>query len=131
MLRLVALISAVYDISVGLTLFFLRPFLLVWFGVPVPQPPIHADLNAVFVTVVGLGYLLPLWDPDRYRALLWLFGPILKGAGALLFVADFMIRDSPASYLVFAACDGGLAVATLLVLLAWPATALPSSHRGT
>lgn len=130
MLRLIALISAIYDVSVGVTLFFFRDLLQSWFGVLAPQPPIHVDLNAIFVTVVGIGYLLPLRDPDRYRALLWLFGPVLKGAGAIAFVADFLIRDSPASYLLFAACDGGLAVATLLALLAWPATA-SSSHRGT
>ncbi len=135
MLRLIALISAVYDISVGVTLFFFRDVLQSWFGVYAPQPPIHVDLNAVFVTVVGIGYLGPLVHPERYRAYLWLFGVVLKGAGALAFVVDFLTRDSPSSYLLFAACDGGLAVATLLTLLSWPATtpvtAVTSSRPGT
>lgn len=126
MIRLVAFVSAIYDVSVGVTLFFLRGPMQAWFGVGAPVPPIHADLNALFVTTVGVGYLLPLRDPERYRAYLWLFGVALKGAGALAFIVDYLMRESPASYLLFAAGDGGLAVATLLALMA-----APSSRRGT
>jgi hypothetical protein len=135
LLRFIALISAVYDISAGVTLLFFRDVLTSWFGVQAAQPPIHADLNAIFVTVVGLGYVGPLIYPERYRAYLWVFGVGLKGAGAIAFVSDFLTRDSPASYLLFAACDGALAVATLLILWAWPVatplTAAPSSRPGT
>lgn len=136
MLRLIALISGVYDVTVGITLMFFREVLQSWFGVYPPQPAIHADLNAVFVAVIGIGYLGPLVYPERYRAYLWLFGVVLKAAGALAFVVNFVMRDSPASYLLFAACDGGLAVATLLVLLSWPAkprqtTVVPSTPHGT
>jgi hypothetical protein len=131
MLRLIALISAIYDITVGITLLFFRDVLQAWFGVYAPQPPIHVDLNAIFVTTVGIGYVGPLVHPERYRAYLWLFGVVLKSAGAIAFVIDFIARDSPASYLLFAACDGALAVATLLVLLSWPAKVAPSSHPGT
>lgn len=125
MVRVIALVCALYDIGVGVTLVFYRGLLQSWFGVLAPQPPIHADLNALFVTMVGIGFVLPLVDPVRYRPYLWLFGVVLKGAGALVFVADFLMRDSPASYLLFAACDGALAVATLLVLLSWPAQKPP------
>jgi hypothetical protein len=146
MLRFIALISAIYDISVGVTLFFFRGILQTWFGVAAPVPPIHVDLNAIFVTVVGIGFLLPLLDPDRYRAYLWLFGPLLKGAGAVAFVWDYLTRTSPASYLLFAASDGALAIVTLMVLMrtgrnrpthtrittpAPPATDSPSYPHGT
>ena len=77
-----------------------------------------ADLNALFVTTVGIGYLWPYRAPDRYRWYLWLMGPVLKGAGAATFVADHLLRGSPASFLLFAACDGILAVVTLYALLA-------------
>jgi hypothetical protein len=117
MLRIIALISAIYDISVGVTLVFFRDRLQTWLGVAAPGPPIHVDLNAIFVTVVGIGFVLPLLDPDRYRAYLWLFGTLLKGAGAAVFVWDYLARSSPASYLLFAVSDGTLAVVTLLVLL--------------
>ena len=49
MLRAVAAVSLVYDLGVGLTLFFFRELLQIWFGVPAAQPPIHVDLNAIFV----------------------------------------------------------------------------------
>ena len=94
-----------------------RGWLVEWFGVPAPQPPIHADLNAVFVTVVGVGYLLPYRDPERYRAYLWLMGPLLKGVGALAFVLDYLLRGSPRSFLLFAASDGALALVTLVALV--------------
>src|SRR5262245_32559422 len=94
-----------------------RAWLVEWFGVPPPQPPIHADLNAVFVTVVGIGYLLPYRDPERYRAYLWLMGPLLKGAGAIVFVLDYLLRGSPSSFLLFAVSDGALALVTLVALV--------------
>jgi hypothetical protein len=117
MLRAIALVSGIYDVAVGLSLTLGRPLLMSLFNLPAPVPPIHADLNALFVTTVGVGYLWPYRDPDRYRWYLWLMGPVLKGAGAATFVADYLLRGSPASFLMFAACDGILAVVTLYALL--------------
>ena len=37
---------------------------------------------------------------------MWIMGPLLKGAGALVFVLDYVYRGSPASFLLFAASDG-------------------------
>ena len=118
MLRAIALISGIYDVAVGVSLTLGRPLLMSIFQLPAPVPPIHADLNALFVTTVGIGYLWPYRDPDRYRWYLWLMGPVLKGAGAATFVADHLLRGSPASFLLFAACDGVLAIVTLYALLA-------------
>ena len=73
------------------------------FGVAPPVPVIHAKLNAIFLLTIGAGYLLPWRDPVRYRAYLWLMGPVLKGAGA-------------AAFLLFAASDGALALWTLAAL---------------
>ena len=116
-MRTIALISGIYDLSVGLTLFFFRDLLQVWFGVPAAVPPIHVDLNAVFVTAIGIGYWLPYRDPDRYRGYLWVMGPLLKGAGAAAFLLDYALRGSPASFLLFAASDGTLALVTLIGLV--------------
>lgn len=116
LLRAVAAISLVYDIGVGITLLFFRDLLQLWFGVPAAVPPIHVDLNAIFVTSVGVGYLLPFKDPVRYRAYLWIFGVALKSAGALAFVLDYLMRGSPASFLLFAVSDGTLATLTLVAL---------------
>ena len=121
-MRSIALISGIYDLSVGLTLFFFRGLLQTWFGVPAAVPPIHVDLNAVFVTAIGIGYYLPYRDPVRYRGYLWIMGPVLKGAGAAAFLLDYALRGSPASFLLFAASDGTLALVTLIGLMRGTAT---------
>ncbi len=115
-LRGVALVSLVYDGLLGLALLAGRGLLQGWLGVGAPDPPIHADLNGLFALAVAAGYLLPYRDPQRYRAYLWVMGPFLKGSGALLFTADRVLRGSPASFLLFAACDGTLALVTFWAL---------------
>lgn len=116
-LRAVSLASAVYDAMLGLGMLAGRNWLVEWFGVAAPVPPIHADLNGLFALAIAAGYLLPYRDPQRYRAYLWIMGPLLKGCGAALFVADHLLRGSPPSYLLFAAADGTLALVTLRALL--------------
>jgi len=95
-----------------------RPLLSQLFGVPLPQPPIFADLNGVFLLAVAAGYLIPYSDPDSTggRGYMWAMGPFLKGLGALTFILDYLLRHSPASFLLFAASDGTLAVVTLWAL---------------
>jgi hypothetical protein len=116
-LRTIAAVSGVYDLAVGVSLLAGRDLLARLFAVPLPLPPIHADLNGVFLIAVAAGYLLPYRDPAAYRGYLWVMGPLLKGAGALTFVLDFLFRASPPAFLIFAACDGALALATLWALL--------------
>jgi hypothetical protein len=48
---------------------------------------------------------------------MWVMGPFLKGAGAAAFILDYFYRGSPASFLLFAASDGTLALVTLFALL--------------
>ncbi|MGE0040755.1 MAG: hypothetical protein AB7V01_06180 [Vicinamibacterales bacterium] len=120
-MRLISIASGAYDLAVGVALLFFRPALQALFALPAPVPPIHADLNALFVITIGLGYWLPYRDPARYRAYLWLMGPLLKGAGAAAFVADHFFRGSPDAFLLFALGDGSLALVTLWALLRTPA----------
>lgn len=117
MLRTLALISGIYDILVGVSLSVGRPLFLSLFRLPEPVPPIHADLNALFVLAVGVGYWWPYRDPVQHRWYLWVMGPLLKGSGAAIFIGDHLLRGSPHSFLLFAACDGTLALATLWALL--------------
>lgn len=122
MIRLIAAVSAVYDGLVGVVMIVGRPLLSSLFDVPLPQPPIHADLNGVFLLSVALGYLIPYRYPDSPggRGYLWTMGPFLKGLGAVTFVLDFVFRHSPRSFLLFAVSDGTLALLTLWVLLSAP-----------
>ena len=111
--------SLVYDASVGVMMLVGRALLVSLFNVPPPAPPIHADLNGVFLLAVAAGYLIPYRESQSAggRAYMWVMGPLLKGAGALTFILDFVFRHSPASFLLFAASDGTLAAITLWALL--------------
>jgi hypothetical protein len=121
LLSRVAAISGLYDGVVGALLLFAPSWLAGAFGVPAASPRIFADLNALFLLAVGAGYYFPWREPDRYRGYLWVMGPWLKGAGAAAFVLDHVLRNSPRSFLLFAASDGTLAAITLYALLSTPA----------
>ena len=118
MLSAVAAISGLYDFVVGALLLFAPGPLASLFGVPPASPRIFSDLNGLFLLAVGAGYYLPWREPDRYRGYMWVMGPLLKGAGSVLFLIDYFSRGSPASFLLFAASDGTLALLTLYALLA-------------
>jgi len=115
--KTIAAISLVYDVSVGIALSLFRQQFQDLFSVAAAQPAIHVDLNALFVTCVGIGYILPYRDPVRYRGYMWIFGVLLKFGGAAAFAADYLLRGSPQSFLLFAASDGVLAALTLAALL--------------
>jgi hypothetical protein len=129
-LQIVAAVSAVYDALVGVAMLAGRPLLARIFAVPLPDPPIHADLNGIFLLSVAAGYLIPYREPDSRggRAYLWVMGPLLKGAGALAFLLDHYLRQSPRSFLLFAVSDGTLALLTLVALLG--AASPPNQHEG-
>jgi hypothetical protein len=117
--RVVAAVSGIYDAIVGVTMLAGRPLLSRLFAVALPQPPIHADLNGIFLLAVAAGYLIPYREPDSTggRAYLWTMGPLLKGVGALTFVIDYYVRHSPSAFLLFAVSDGTLALVTLWALV--------------
>ena len=117
MLKAVAALSGLYDTVVGALLLFASAWLASAFGVPPAQPPIFSDLNALFLIAIGFGYYLPWRDPERYRGYMWVMGVGLKTAGAAAFLLDYQYRSSPASFLLFAASDGTLALLTLYALV--------------
>ena len=117
MLSAVAAVSGLYDIVVGAFLLIAADRLATLFGVAPASPPIFSDLNALFLLAVGAGYYFPWRDPVRYRGYLWVMGPGLKGAGALLFIVHYLFGESPAAFLLFAASDGVLALWTLWALI--------------
>lgn len=135
LLRLVAAVSGAYDLLLGGALLFALDETVRLLGVPAPRFPINANLNGLFALAVGAGYFALLSDPERGRAYLWIMGPFLKGGGAVLFVLDFLLRDSPPVFLLFALGDGTLAAATVFALTrrrpprAEPGSATPD--RGT
>ena len=115
--RFVAALSAIYDCFVGLFLLLAANRMAGLFGVAPAQPPIFSDLNGLFLLFVGIGYYFPFRDPVGGRWYLWVMGPGLKGAGCAVFLADYFLRGSPKSFLLFAASDGVIAALTLAALL--------------
>ncbi len=113
---MIAGLSLVYDLAIGLALLAATDWFASLFGVTVPEPRLFVTLTGLFLVCVGLGYSQPMRDPAHHRAYLWIFGPLLKGAGAAVFVWYYILGDSPTSYLLFAATDGTLALATLVLL---------------
>ncbi len=116
-LSVVARISLCYDLAVGIVMLAATNVLASVFGVPPPVPILFAKLLGIFLICVGLGYIAPMRDPRAHRAYLWIFGPVLKGAGAIAFIADYLINGSPRAFLLFAASDATLAAVTLWGLL--------------
>lgn len=117
-LRVIAAVSGVYDALAGVVMLAGRPLFNRLFNLSPPSPPIHADLNGIFLLAVAAGYLIPYRDPESRsgRSYLWAMGPGLKGAGALAFALDSVFRGSPSSLLLFAADDGTLAALTFWAL---------------
>lgn len=116
MLSRIAAISGLYDFVVGALLLFAADWPAASFGVPA-TPRIFTDLIALFLMAIGVGYYFPWKEPERHRFYMWVMGPLLKGAGAAVFLLDYAFRGSPDSFLVFAASDGALAAVTLWGLL--------------
>jgi len=116
--RTIAAVSGVYDGLVGLILLVAADWFARTFGVEPAHPRIFSDLNALFLLAVDVGYYWPCRDPRGARWYLWLMGPGLKGAGAVTFLLAYAVRHSPATFLLFAASDGTLALLTLWALAA-------------
>ena len=116
-LRAIAAVSGLYDMTVGLFLLAAAERMAAIFGVAAPQPAIFGDLDGLFLLAVGAGYYWPYRDPVGARWYLWVMGVGLKAGGAAAFLLDYLLRESPASFLLFAASDGLLAILTLAALV--------------
>ncbi len=127
LLKALALLGGVYDLALSLPMLFLPEATARLFGAPPPSPVVNAQLNGLFTLTLALGYFWCAQDAESRRGYLWIAGVFVKLVGAALFVGDHFVRGSPASFLVFAATDGSIGLATLLALLSRQRSA-PSSR---
>jgi hypothetical protein len=116
-LRGLCLVSGIYDLLLALPMLLAPVQAARAFGAPDPVPVVNAQINGVFALSLAAGYFWAMGDAEARRGYLWAAGVLAKALGALVFVADHFLRGSPASFLIFAACDGSLALVTLALLL--------------
>ena len=116
-LRALALVSGVYDLLLGVGMLTAAPALARLFGAPAPVPLVNAWLNGVFTLTLAGGYFWAARAVEARRGYLWWAGVFAKSLGAIVFLVDHFANGSPSSYLLFAACDGTLALLTLGLLV--------------
>lgn len=116
-LKTLAWVSGVYDLALAVPMLFAARETARLFGAPDPVPVLNAQLNGVFTLTLAAGYFWAAAAPEERRGYFWVAGVLAKGLGAVLFVLDHFLRGSPVSFLLFAATDGTLALATLALLL--------------
>jgi hypothetical protein len=116
-LRLLAIVSGVYDLCLALPMLCAAPLVARLFGAPAPVPLVNAQLNGLFTLALAVGYFWAASAPSERRGYLWIAGVLAKGGGALLFVVDHVTQRSPLAFLLFAGTDGTLALVTLVLLL--------------
>ena len=116
-LRGLATVSGIYDLLLGLPMLLAPVAVAQLFGAPEPQPVVNAQINGVFALGLALGYFWARRDAAVLRGYLWIASVFVKGVGAAVFALDHVVNGSPASFLLFAACDGTLAAVTLAALL--------------
>jgi hypothetical protein len=116
-LRTLALVSGVYDLSLGVPMLVAAPQVARLFGAPAPVPVVNAWLNGVFALALAGGYFWAARDVEARRGYLWTAGVLAKGLGALVFALDHFANGSPPAFLLFAATDGTLALLTLALLV--------------
>lgn len=115
-LRTLAIVSAVYDLLLAVSMLFAAPLVARLMGAPAPVPLLNAQLNGLFTLSLGVGYFWALRDAPTLRGYLWIFNVLAKGLGAVLILIDHFTQGSPATFLALVVTDGTLALATLWLL---------------
>jgi hypothetical protein len=115
-LKTLALVSGIYDLLIAVPMLLAPEMTARLFGAPPPVPVLNAQLNGAFALALAAGYFWAARDVEARRGFLWVAGVLAKGLGAALFVVDHFSHASPASFLLFAATDGTLALLTLILL---------------
>lgn len=117
LLRMVVMVSAAYDVLLGLSMLLLQEQITTSFGIDPPRYPINGNLNGLFALSIGLGYWVIRKNPQENMWYIWIMGVFVKAAGPILFVLDRWLRGSPDMFLLFAVTDTSLCLLSLWALL--------------
>jgi hypothetical protein len=113
MLQLLAIVNAVINAGLGTALLLTRGAVYGRVGLPVPLP-FHAQILAVFLIAIGVGFVPAVMDPKRQRPYLWIFGVGVRLAGGGLFLRVWLLGVT--GWLVGALAAGDLVLAVLMIL---------------
>lgn len=121
-IRPLFIVAGIYDLVLGLAYLFLYKSVYSWFNVLGPNHPAYVQLNALFVTIFGLGFLLVAQDPQRNRDIIRL-GILLKLAYSGIVFAYLIAGNMPSMWIPWAICDLVFVVAFLMALRVIPVPA--------
>jgi hypothetical protein len=118
-IRPLFVVAGIYDLVLGLAYLVLFRSVFGWFAVTLPNHPAYLQLNALFVVIFGLGFLLVAQDPVRNRDIIRL-GVLLKVAYAGIVFIYAALGNMPSMWIPWAVCDVFFAAAFLLALRSIP-----------
>lgn len=121
-IRPLFVVAGIYDLVLGIAYLFLHRTVFGWFNVLLPNHPGYVQLNALFVTIFGIGFLLVAQDPQRNRDIIRL-GVLLKLAYSGIVLTYAAMGNMPTMWIPWAICDLLFVVGFLMALRALPAPA--------
>jgi hypothetical protein len=124
-IRPLFVVSGIYDFVLGLVYLVAYKPIFGRFGVGLPNHPGYVQLNAIFVVIFGLGFLLVAQAPQRNRDIIKL-GVLLKLAYSGLVLSYYFMGNMPAMWLPWAVIDLLFMVAFVAALRVLPAPAAES-----
>jgi len=124
-IRPLFVVAGIYDLVLGLVYLLAYQPVYVRFGVDLPNHPGYVQLNAIFVVIFGLGFLLVAQAPERNRDIIKL-GVLLKLAYSGLVLTYYFMGNMPAMWVPFAVIDLLFMLTFLAALRALPAPAAES-----
>ncbi len=112
--RTFILTAGAYDMIVGLSLFFLYPVLYVVMSFLDPNLEMcgptspemgHLKLNGIFMFFVGMGYLFPYMNYEKFKFYIPIFGIGLRGWGGAFLIYTNLAWGLSFIYTIFGAVD--------------------------
>ena len=101
----VFLVSAVYDLVLGLIFFFFYGTIFNYFSIPLPEFPQYLQMSAAFVAVLGIGYYF-IYRNIENNSDLWKLGILYKVIySSLVLYYYFIAGTSNILFLYFAIID--------------------------
>jgi hypothetical protein len=115
-------VAGIYDFVLGLVYLLAYKPIYERLGIALPNHPGYVQLNAIFIVIFGLGFLLVARSPERNRDIIKL-GVLLKLAYSGLVLTYYFLGNMPAMWVLWAVADLLFLLAFLAALRVLPAAA--------